>query len=173
MLRVATILDRNSKSPSPLNQGKSRARERWNAPLSYPWLWGEAGCEFSVYFAQDCRLFYSKVVEYHQPHYQGSHYSSLAPSDQSKRTLGTRFGYRASNAIDGGARLLASGAHHHLSAQGGKLTAGEPNNLQESAMKNWNSGPSCPKVDNSIHWINLYLVENIIGFPNTLDLFDE
>lgn len=102
MLRVATILDRNSKSPSPLNQGKSRARERWNAPLSYPWLWGEAGCEFSVYFTQDCCLFYSKVVEYHQPHYQGSHYPSLTPSDQSKRTLGTRFGYRASNASDEG-----------------------------------------------------------------------
>lgn len=101
MLRVATILDRNSKSPSPLNQGKSRAREIKRATFLSLSLGGSRVWIFRLFYPSCC-LFYSKVVEYHQPHYQGSHYSSLAPSDQSKRTLRTRFGYRASNASDGG-----------------------------------------------------------------------
>ena len=167
MRRVATILDRNSKSPSPLNQGKSRARERWNAPLSYPWLWGEAGCEFSVYFAQDCRLFYSKVVEYHQPHYQGSHYSSLAPSDQSKRTLGTRFGYRASNASDGGQDFSLPARTTIYPLKGENWLRESPTIYKRAP---WKIEIQAPVVQ---RWINLYLVENIIGFPNTLDLFDE
>ena len=31
-------------------------------------------------------------------------------------------------------------------------------------------GPVVQRVDNSIHWINLYLVDNANGFPNTYPL---
>ena len=30
-----------------------------------------------------------------------------------------------------------------------------------------NQGPVVQTVDDAIHWINLYLVDNAIGFPNT------
>ena len=30
-----------------------------------------------------------------------------------------------------------------------------------------NQGPVVQTVDKAIHWLNLYLVDNAIGFPNT------
>lgn len=172
MLRVATILDRNSKSPSPLSRIKPRAWKIKRATFLSLTLGGSRIWIF--------RLFYPRLLLIL---FEGSWISSAALPRFSLLFSRSEWPVKEDPWDEvwvsrvqrerRGARLLASGAHHHLSAQGGKLTAGEPNNLQESAMKNWNSGPSCPKVDNSIHWINLYLVENIIGFPNTLDLFDE
>ena len=55
----ATILDKikwNSKPPSPLNQGWSRAKGK-NAPFFHPWF-GGGGSRFSIYFVQDCRFVY-------------------------------------------------------------------------------------------------------------------
>ena len=34
-------------------------------------------------------------------------------------------------------------------------------------------GPVVRKVDNAIHWINLYPVDNAIDFPNTYPLYSE
>ena len=34
-------------------------------------------------------------------------------------------------------------------------------------------GPVVRKVDNAIHWINLYPVDNTIDFPNTYPLYSE
>jgi len=47
----------NSKTPSPPNQGWSRAKGK-NAPFSHPWFGGgEEGSRFSIYFVQDCSFF--------------------------------------------------------------------------------------------------------------------
>ena len=37
-------------------------------------------------------------------------------------------------------------------------------------MHNNNLAPVVWKVDNAIHWINLYPVDSAIGFPNTYPL---
>ena len=37
-------------------------------------------------------------------------------------------------------------------------------------LTNSQTGLSCSKVDNALHWINLYPVDNAVGFPNTNQL---
>ena len=42
------------------------------------------------------------------------------------------------------------------------------NRLEDHLKKN--TGPVIQKVDNALHSINLYLLDNVIGFPNTYPL---
>ena len=37
-------------------------------------------------------------------------------------------------------------------------------------LTNSQTGRSCSKVDNALHWINLYPVDNAVGFPDTNQL---
>ena len=34
----------------------------------------------------------------------------------------------------------------------------------------WDQAPAVEKADNFVHWINLYPVDNAIGFPDTYSL---
>ena len=46
-------------------------------------------------------------------------------------------------------------------------------NLVDTKPINSQLAPVLQKVDNTVHWINLYPVDNTIGFPNTYPLYSD
>ena len=53
------------------------------------------------------------------------------------------------------------------------LVEGETFNLCEKKIGDKVQAPVVQRVDSAIHWINLYPVDNPIGFPNTYPLHSD